>query len=274
MKNYLTEAKENFVRYMRQRRYSESTIRQYTGYIDKLAETGSRLYRLSNRQIQDFILESNSESSQDGKINALKLFFRLNNPGKRIRVFTRPRKAKQIIEVLTREEVWQIINSISHVKQKAIISGIYLHGLRRSEILNLKYQNIDRERGLLVIRQGKGRKDRLVPLNKEWLKYLAKYARTMKHGKDYDLPIFQPYSASSILAIIKSKAKAVGIRKRVYVHLLRDSFATHLHQQGIDIRYIQEILGHSRVTTTEKYIHLSGKDIANIQLETELSLCA
>ncbi len=212
MDNYLTEAKEKFVGYMRQKRRSENTIRQYVGYIDKLAEQDSRLYRLSNKQIQAFILQSASASAQNCKINALKLFFRLNNPTKRINVFVRPRAEKRLIEVLTQDEVWAIIDSITHVKQKAIIAGLYLHGLRRSEILNLRYENIDRARNLLIIREGKGRKDRLVPLNTNWLTYLEKYARKQKHHSGYTQPIFYPYSTSSIANIIKEKAAKLGIK--------------------------------------------------------------
>lgn len=267
MSNYLTESRDNYVRYMRQKRYSENTIKQYLGYVDKLAERDNRLYRLSNKQIQDFILESGSGSTQNCKINALQLFFKINNPEKQIKVFIRPRSEKKIIEVLTQKEVWAIIDSITHVKQKAIISGIYLHGLRRSEILKLRYENIDRERGLLTIREGKGRKDRFAPLNEIWLEYLTDYSRKMKHRKGHQFPIFHPYSVSSISNIIKDKAQEHGITKRVYPHLLRDSYATHLHRQGNDIKYIQEILGHSKVTTTEKYIHIAADDISRVVLK-------
>ena len=267
MSEYLTDSIENFVRYMRQRRFSQNTINQYVGYVEKISEIDTRIYRLSNKQIQTFILESNSGSTQNCKINALKLFFKINHPKRRINVFIRPKREKKLIEVLSVDEMWSIIDSISHVKQKAIISGIYLHGLRRSEILELKYENIDRDRGLLIIRNGKGKKDRLVPLNELWLDFLAIYAREKGHKKVYDKPIFYPYSTSSISSVIKSKAKQLGIKKRVYPHLMRDCYATHLLQQGVDIKFIQEILGHSKVTTTEKYIHISACDISKIALK-------
>jgi integrase/recombinase XerD len=266
MDNYLTLATEKYVRFMKQKRYSESTIIQYCSYVEKLSILDSRLYRLSNNQIQDFILESNSASAQNCKINALKLFFKINNPRKRINVFIRPRSEKRLIEILSINEVWQIIDSIKHIKQKAIISGIYLHGLRRSEILNLKYENIDRERNLITIKEGKGKKDRFVPLNSIWIEYLTKYAKSENHKKGYGKPIFYPYSASSMSNVLKSKAKLLGIKKRVYIHLLRDSFASHLLEQNIDARFIQEILGHSKITTTQKYLHVSAINISNIAL--------
>jgi integrase/recombinase XerD len=267
MDNYLTLATDKFVRFMKQKRYSESTIKQYCSYVEKLSELDSRLYRLSNIQIQDYILESSSASAQNCKINALKLFFKLNNPKKRINVFIRPRSENKLIEILSVKEVWNIIDSINHVKQKAIISGIYLHGLRRSEILNLKYENIDRERNLITIKQSKGKKDRFVPLNSIWIEYLTKYAKQEKHKKGYPNTIFYPYSASSISNVLKLKAKLLGIKKRVYIHLLRDSFASHLLEQNIDARFIQEILGHSQITTTQKYLHVSAINISTIALK-------
>lgn len=265
---YLTDSLEKFVKHMRQERLSEKTIDSYCAIVEKAALIDSRLYRLSNIQIQDFILESASASAQDLKINALKKFYKVNHPEKRIKVFIRPRKDKKLIHVLTKQEALSIIDSISHPKQKAIISGLYFHGLRISEIINLRYDEINRTEGILSIKQGKGRKDRNVPLNREWLTYLEQYYMKMNYGVMYSGNIFQPYSESSIRAIIKRQAKKLGINKNVYPHLLRDSYATHLHEQGIDIRDIQTILGHKKVTTTQKYVHVSKKHISSIKLNT------
>lgn len=267
MNNNLTLGINKYVKYMKQKGFSKSTIDQYCSYINKIAKIDSRLYRLSNNQIQDYILESKSFSSQNCKINALKLFFKINYPTKNIKVFIRPRKERKLIEILTIEEVWDIINSITHHKQKAIISGIYLHGLRRSEILNLRYENIDKSRNLLCIKSSKGKKDRFIPLNKTWLNHLEIYARKEGHKKGYDKPIFYPYSESSIYNIVKNKSKIVGIKKRVYPHLLRDCYASHLLEQGIDTRYIQEILGHEKLETTQKYLHVSAINISTISLK-------
>ena len=200
-------------------------------------------------------------------VYGLRAVYRLKGMNDKRIVLPSIERSKKLPVVLSQKEVWQIIDSISHVKQKAIIAGLYLHGLRRSEILNLYYHNIDRERRLLIIREGKGKKDRFAPLNTIWTDYLSKYAKQMNHKKGYDKPIFYPYSASSISNIIKQKASKLGIKKRVYPHLLRDCFATHLSQQSVGNKFIQEILGHSRVTTTQKYIHLAAEDISKIALK-------
>jgi site-specific recombinase XerD len=252
---------------MRQEGLSKSTIGQYVDYVNKLSIIDSRLYRLTNKQIQSFILESISESSQNCKINAIKKYFHVNHPEKRIKIFVRPKKSTKIIEILTIDEVWKLIDSITHKKQKAIISGIYLHGLRISEVLKLKYSDIDKNRNLLVIRQSKGKKDRLVPLNDKWLEYLTNYALEKNHKKGYSETIFNPYSESSIRNILKEKSNKLGIAKRIYPHLLRDTYASHLLESGYDISIIQEILGHSKIETTRKYIHFSAINISKVYLK-------
>lgn len=252
---------------MKQEGLSENTINQYVSYINKISEIDTRIYRLSNEQIQSFILKSDSKEGQNCKINALKKYFKVNHPERNIKVFIRPKIDKKVIEILTPEEVWRIVNSIKHTKQKAIVTGIYLHGLRISEVLKLRYQDIDRNRGLLIIRNGKGSKDRLVPLHKEWLNYLAKYSIEKGHKKGYINPIFQPYSESSIRNTIKKHCKKVGVNKRVYPHLLRDCYASHLLQSGYDISIIQEVLGHEKIETTRKYIYISAVNISDVKLK-------
>lgn len=267
MSDYLTLSIEKFVKYMKSERLVNSTIESYVHTIRCLSIIDTRLYRLTNIQIQDFILDSISESAQNLKISAIKKYYIVNHPRKRISVFIRPNKSKRIIEILSISEVWKIIDSIKHTKQKAIISCIYCHGLRALESINLKYSDIDKKRNLLIIRNGKGRKDRPVPLNKRWLKYLTKYAIKMGHTKEYDGYIFRPYTKSSIRNAIKLKAKKAGIRKNVYTHLLRDCYASHLYQQGVPLKTIQEILGHSDIKTTTKYIHISAINISGVELE-------
>ena len=267
MSDYLTLSMKKFVNYMTQERLSENTISIYSKVINKLSEIDTRIYRLSNEQIQSFILESESTSAQDLKINALKKFYKVNHPKKRIKVFIRPRKAKKIIEVLSTKEVGSLLDSIKHPKQKAIISGIYYHGLRISEILKLKYTDIDKDRNVLVIREGKGMKDGLAPLHEEWLKNLKVYSMSVGHKKGYDNYIFYPYSESSIRTLLKRHARKVGITKNVNPHLLRDCYASHLLEQGYDISYIQEILRHSDIRTTRKYVHISAINISRIKLK-------
>lgn len=265
--NYLTESIENLVRHMQLEKLSSKTINSYVNIIKKLAQKDSRIYRLSNKDIQEFILQSSSASAQNLKVNALKKFFYVNHPSRKVKAFIRPKIEKKIIEVLTQREAMAIINSISNPKQKAIISGLYFHGLRLNEILNLNYNDIDRERNILFIKNAKGKKDRLVPLHEKWIHDLIRYAKYAGHGRSYSGNIFMPYSESSVRSILKRKVKALKINKNVYPHLLRDSYATHLLEQGVDSRFIQKILGHTRITTTQKYMHVSSHYISNVKLK-------
>lgn len=265
--NYLTLALDKFVKHMRQERLAKRTIDMYVWVVQQLAKVDTRLYRLSNETIQNFILESESGSGQNIKINALKKFFEVNHPDKRIKVFIRPRRERKLIEVLTQTEVLKIIDSIEHPKQKAIVAGLYFHGFRLNELLNLKYQHIDREKNLIIVREGKGAKDRYVPLNEYWIETLKAFARFAGHNKGYEGYIFRPYSESSVRAILNRKAAELGIKKNVHPHLLRDCYATHLLNQGIDTRFIQEILGHENIKTTQKYLHISAVNISKIELK-------
>lgn len=269
MSDYLTESIDKFVRFMKQENLSDRTIDSYVYVVKKLSENESRLYRFSDKQIQDFILQSASASAQDLKINAIQKFYKVNHPTRRIKVFIRPRKPKKQIVVLSKNEVSTLFKSIYNIKHLAIAQGLYYHGLRRSELINLKYEHIDRDRNVLFIKDAKGRKDRFVPLNNVWVETLKQHAKKEKHGSVYTGYIFtgqfgEQYSETSVYNIVKTAAKKAAIRKNVYPHLLRDCYATHLMESGIDSRIIQEILGHSNIKTTQKYLHPSLVSYSNL----------
>jgi integrase/recombinase XerD len=148
-----------------------------------------------------------------------------------------------------------------------MLSTIYACGLRRSELLNLKPVDIDRQRGVLLIRQSKGKKDRIVPISDKIIKLLQDYSDS-----------FQPvnwlfggqvkgsrYSEKSLESVLKQSLVKAGIKKPVTLHWLRHSYATHLLEFGTDIRYIQELLGHSSTRTTEIYTHVSTRSLQQIK---------
>ena len=139
---------------------------------------------------------------------------------------------------------------------------IYSCGLRRSEVIDLKLSDIDSKRYIVKIKQGKGKKDRCVQLAKSTLKVLKKYYDE-KQPKEW---LFEgikggQYSVESVENIVKKAAQKAGIKRNVYPHMLRHSFATHHLEQGTDLRYIQEWLGHSSSRTTDIYTHVSNKDL-------------
>lgn len=178
----------------------------------------------------------------------------------------RPKREKRLPLVLSEEEVSSIIREIHNLKHKTVTALIYSAGLRVSEAVALKIQDIDTDRCIITIKQSKGKKDRQVPLSKKFQKLLGDYLSEyipktylfegQKGGK---------YSAKSIQLIFQKACKQARVGKAATVHTLRHSFATHLLEKGTDLRVIQELLGHSSSKTTEIYTHVSARTIRNIR---------
>lgn len=262
-------------RWMVFRRYSESTVRIYTEMLEiylrfiKPDKPEDMLDDGIQRFTNGYILPRRlSFSYQNQLVNALKLFYveilkREMEPSK----FQRPRPEYQLPNVLNKSEVKRILDSIRNIKHRAMLTTIYGCGLRRAELLHLKPGDIDSKRGLLMVRQGKGRKDRVVPISERNIALLRAYYRQYKpevwmfegnvRGRQYD--------ERSLQMVLKQAVRKAGIRKPVTLHWLRHSYATHLHESGVDIRYIQEILGHKDTRTTEIYTHVSSRSIQLIR---------
>jgi integrase/recombinase XerD len=179
----------------------------------------------------------------------------------------RPKREKKLPNVLSKEEVQSILKNTINIKHKAALSLIYSCGLRRSELLNLKLKDVDSKRNLLLIRNAKGKKDRIAPLSGKIVDLLRVYYKSYK-PQTY---LFEgwventKYSERSLEKVLKNSVKLANINKPVSLHWLRHSYATHLLESGTDLRYIQEILGHKSSKTTEIYTHVSSKQIANIK---------
>ncbi len=213
-----------------------------------------------NAYILRLIKERNiSASQQNQRINAIKFYYE-KVLGRKSEYYDigRPRKERKLPDVLSKEEIRQMIDATENIKHKFLIALIYSCGLRRSEARQMKPGDIDIQRMLIKVRDAKGRKDRYVQLAKNTLDYYRRY-REKYPVKEW---FFEgrggnQYSVESIYNVVKDKALAAGIKKRVYPHILRHSFATHCLEQGIDLRYIQEWLGHESSKTTEIYTHVS-----------------
>ncbi len=168
------------------------------------------------------------------------------------------RKSTSLPNYLTKDEVKKMIVSTQNSKHRCIIKILYGGGLRLSELLNLKLEDINSENMLILIRKAKGNKDRLVMLSQSLLEDLRIYYKEYKpkaylfEGQNNGM-----YSEKSVQNVVKAAAQRAGIRKKVTPHTLRHSFATHLLEAGTDIRYIQQLLGHKSIKTTEIYTHIT-----------------
>ena len=193
------------------------------------------------------VKQGKSLSHQNQVINAIKFYYEqvLDMP-QRFYEITRPRKERKLPSVLSEEEILKVISATTNLKHKAIVVTIYSCGLRLSELLNLKISDIQSDRHLLLIRDAKGNKDRNTILSDTTIGLLRKYYLSYR-PKEY---LFEgqyggQYSGKSVQSIVKYSLRLANIKKSASTHTLRHSFATHLLENGTDLRYIQTLLGHS-----------------------------
>ena len=264
-----------FKNYMNYRRYSSNTIKTYSDAL----EVFFRFYhnkQLESLTIEDiiyfnseYILRKNlSASYQNQVINAIKLFYRNRfNRTMEVDFIQRPRREKRLPNVLSKNEVKSILEAPTNLKHRAMLSLIYACGLRRSELLNLTLKDILSDRNLLFIRQSKGKKDRVVPISIKLIEMLRDYYKAFKpktwlfEGQE----VGEKYSERSIQLVLNQAVEKAKIVKPVSLHWLRHSYATHLLESGTDLRYIQELLGHSSSRTTEIYTHVSTRNLQQIR---------
>ena len=225
-----------------------------------------------SRFLYDFIIKLGySASYQNQMVSAIKTYYSIARNRKVDPEFLeRPRRSRALPKVFSKEEVTRILNSGGNLKHKMLLWLIYSCGLRRSEVTNLKLTDLDRERGILHVREGKGRVDRFVPVPAKVWEKLDEYFSGYK-PKQY---LFEGqsggrYSSESVYRVFKDTLVKAGIRKDVGVHSLRHSYATHLHENGLDIRYIQELLGHKSTRTTEIYTHVSRRNLVAVRSPIE-----
>jgi len=219
--------------------------------------------------VNNYIIPNNlSYAYQNQVINAAKLFFReIKNCEFNVEAFKRPKREYRLPNVLSKQEVKLILDVPKNIKHRTMLSLIYACGLRRSELINLKISNIDSKRNIISIIQSKGKKDRIIPLPKSILLMLREYYKAYKpkywlfEGQKVD----SQYSPQSLQAVLKQAIARANIKKPVTLHWLRHSYATHLLENGVDLRYIQELLGHSSSKTTEIYTHVSRKSLQAIK---------
>lgn len=263
-----------YIEHLKLKRYSENTIKTYVSELKKFSTfyASRDLDTLIKDDIKDYLLhlvQKNkiSASSQNQAINAIKLYYEkvLKHP-KMVFNIERPRREKKLPQILTEHEVLAILKVTENLKHKTILALLYSSGIRIGELISLRKEDLVWDKSYIFIRGGKGNKDRISLLSENLAILLLRYLELYK--PNYWLienPDRKQYSPSSVRLILKKSAKKVKINKRVYPHMLRHSFATHLLEKGTDIRYIQKLLGHGSSKTTEIYTHVSKKSLANIK---------
>jgi len=263
----------SFENYMRQRRYSENTIKSYKESLRVfVAFIGNKaLSEITMNDIETFnqeyiIRKGFSSSYQNQVINALKLYFRrFHTTHFDLLLIERPKAGFKLPVVLSLDEVERLLNGTKNLKHRAMLSVIYSAGLRMGELIDLKISDIDSSRMVIHIQKAKGMKDRIVPLSESTLDLLRTYFKTYRPTEYLFNGEHAPqYSRTSLQSVFKQAIKRAGIRKKCTLHSLRHSFATHLLEGGVNLRYIQEFLGHNSPKTTMIYTHVSSESARKI----------
>ena len=264
-----------FRRWMEANRYPDSTMQTYTAMMVKFLRfmspkeatdcTSEDLIRI----VEEYIIPNGlSYSFQNQMISSVKKFYSniyrsVIDPGR----IERPRRQHRLPNVLGKDEVRKMLTILTNEKHRVMLSLIYACGLRRSELLKLVPADIERSRKLLRVRQSKGYKDRIIPLPDKIIKMVDEYMSRYKPQRylfEGQWP-GEMYSASSLEKVLKNACERAGLSSNVSLHWLRHSYATHLLESGTDLRYIQELLGHSSSRTTEIYTHVTSKSLQKIR---------
>ena len=256
------------------RGYSPKTRKVYRLHVERFLQHLQKDPREAEvGDIQAYLLylveqEQVSRSYHNQAVSAIKfLYERVLKLPHRMGEVPRPRKERKLPAVLSRKDVSRLLEAVDNPKHKAILMLTYSAGLRVGEVIRLKVEDLDEQRRLIRVRGGKGRKDRYTLLSEVALQVVKAYQEAYR-PKTWLFPgpkLGSHLSSRTVQKVLERAREKAGIPQHVTVHTLRHSFATHLLEGGTDLRYIQELLGHTSPRTTEIYTHVSQKDLGRIQ---------
>ena len=258
------------------KKYSSSTIQTYRNeFLQFLQKLGTiEVQHLTSEHLRRYMVYCSvqlklSENTLHSRLNALKFYYeQVLKKEKFFWEVPRPKKPLQLPKLLNETEITKLFNALTNKKHKAMLFTAYSAGLRVSEIVNLKRADIDSRRMQIFIERAKGKKDRYVNLSPVLLDILRSYIK--EYSPKPKVYLFESeqtgtaYPIRTVQQVFSNAKTKAGIRKEVGIHSLRHSFATHLLDKGTDIKYIKDLLGHFNLKTTERYLHVSKKQLINI----------
>lgn len=251
--------------------YAESTIQNYCCQVElflkHFEDVANKPSEINEKQIKEWLLKAESVNSRKHRLSALKLFYSLTGKQPlKFKYIKYPRSEKHLPTVLSQDEIQRMLDVCENKKHKLILLLLYSTGLRANELINLQWSHIDRSRMIIKVVKGKGGKDRQIMLAPELIPILVDYWREYK-TKIYVLggQFSDKYSKTSLLLVVKQLAGKAKIKKKVWTHLIRHCFGTHLVEAGVDINLIQRLMGHQSPKTTAIYTHISDSLISKIK---------
>ena len=266
------EPLKNLERELKIRGFSKRTIESYVLYnrlfLEFIKKSPKEVTNIDIRSYLECLKDRNcANSTLNVALNALKFYYRQLLKRKFFFDIKGAKKTNHLPAVLSKDEISCMLEKTTNPKHHFLISLLYSSGLRVSEAVTIRMKDFDLSRNMIIIRQGKGQKDRTTILSEKLIPTLKKQM-ALKRSTDY---LFTGalgrghLAAMSAEKIVKRAAQAAGICKHVTCHALRHSFATHLLESGISIRYIQELLGHARLETTQIYTKVTNLGLKNIK---------
>ena len=283
MKGYAPPAKEEkraplpegYLEKLQQVRYSSHTVRVYTAYFGDFQAyfSGRDLEGVTADEINAYLLylineKGISTCQQNQRINAIKFYYeKVLGRERHCYKVSRAKREKVLPDVLSKEEVKACLDAVAvDLRFWCMFSVLYSAGLRISELLALKPGDINVSRSLIRVRQGKGRKDRFTLLSRPLVKKLTEYRGLYKPQVWlFERLPGEQFTESIVSKRLKAAAREAGITKRIYPHLLRHSFATHLIEQGTDLKIVKELMGHNNIKTTEMYVHIADTYMSHVK---------
>jgi site-specific recombinase XerD len=277
----MTQLRQKMIRAMDLKNLSKNTQRAYLAAVTGLAKHYQQSpAKITDKMIEDYLLylkndKGNAPNSCGSVLTGLRFFYKNVAQKKLVVDYSLRKKPRKLPTVLTMEQVWKLICTPKNLKHRLVLMTTYSAGLRASEVIALKPEHIDSERMLIKVEDGKGRKDRYTLLSVKLLAELRQYYR--KHRPEvYLFPSTykgrknSPLVYESIRSVYEEARNKAGIKKGEGLHTLRHSFATHLLEAGYDIRKIQVLMGHTRLSTTMIYLHVSRETLSKIPSPLDL----
>ena len=254
---------------LRLRGYSEQTVKTYVyhnqQFFNFIKKDSSQVSRDDIKKYMAYLLADKKLSRKYVSLVKSAILFVYNElVGKGWKIKS-PKTAKKLPVVLTKDEIKAMLSITKNPKHKLMIELLYSSGLRLSECTNLKFEDLELDEKIGWVRNGKGGKDRIFILSEKLGKHIQKYQKKKKLSGYIFQTKERQFSARSVQKIIANATQRAGINKKVSPHTLRHSFATHLLESGVDIRKIQELLGHSDLSTTQIYTKVSTKELKKIK---------
>jgi site-specific recombinase XerD len=276
----MTELRQKMIRAMELKNLSDNTQRRYLSSVTGLAKHYQQSpVKITKEMIEDYLLYLKNDkgcapNSCASALSGLRFFYK-NVAEQKISIdYSLTRKVQNLPTVLPQEDIVNIIDATDNLKHRLILMTTYSAGLRASEVITLKPENIDSKRMLIKVR-GKGDKDRYTLLAKRLLPKLRHYYKkfqpqTYLFPSSYKHKKQQPLSYGSVRSIYEKARKKAGVKNGAGIHTMRHSFATHLLEAGYDIRKIQVLMGHRRLSTTMIYLHVSRQTLSKIPSPLDL----